>query len=102
MECSQSVYLGVPHAHMRDTMFGSTFVATASPPSTPLLRSNRHSPHPPAPIPRLRALALLRRRRSVCLAAARVAASEKPAHFRTHALQQEIAEALDVDGPGQA
>ena len=39
--------------------------------------------HPPAPIPRLRALALLRRRRSVCVAAARVAASEKPAHLRT-------------------
>ena len=43
MECSQSV-LDVPHALMRtDIMFGSTFVATASPPSTPLLRSNRHS-----------------------------------------------------------
>jgi hypothetical protein len=45
--------------------------------------------HPLAPIPRLRALALLRHRRSVCVAAARVAASEKPAQVQTRAPQQE-------------
>jgi hypothetical protein len=44
IRCSHSVYLDVPQALVRaDIVFGSTFLATASPPSTPALRSNRHS-----------------------------------------------------------
>jgi hypothetical protein len=44
MGCSHSVYLDVPQALVRaDIVFGSAFLATASPPSTPALRSNRHS-----------------------------------------------------------